>query len=93
MLYKRYKKATLFIISDKSEEIYEIIKDTTHHDATLFKGTGCYEGKDKQLLYSVVNSDATKQLIPLIRGVDPHAFINVMKTEELDGRFHDIPQD
>lgn len=93
MLYKRYKKATLFIISDKSEEIYEIIKDTTHHDATLFKGTGCYEGKDKQLLYSVVNSDATKQLIPLIRDVDPHAFINVMKTEELDGRFHDIPHD
>ena len=46
-LYKRYKKETLFIISDKSDEIYQIIKETTHHDATLFKGVGCYEGRGK----------------------------------------------
>ena len=29
----------------------------------------------------------------MIRGIDEHAFINVVKTEELDGRFHDIPHD
>lgn len=92
-LYKRYKKETLFIISDKSDEIYQIIKETTHHDATLFKGVGCYEGREKTLLYSVIHSEATRQLIPLIRSADPHAFINIVKTEELDGRFHDIPHD
>ena len=36
-MYKRYQKMTLFIISDKSEEIYHAIKNTTNHDATLFK--------------------------------------------------------
>ena len=92
-LSKRYKKETLFIISDKSDEIYQIIKETTHHDATLFKGVGCYEGREKTLLYSVIHSEATRQLIPLIRSADPHAFINIVKTEELDGRFHDIPHD
>lgn len=44
-MYKRYQKMTLFIISDKSEEIYHAIKNTTNHDATLFKGIGCYEEK------------------------------------------------
>lgn len=93
MLYKRYQKETLFIISDKADEIYHLIKDTTNHDATLFHGIGCYEAKEKEMIYSVINTDARRQLIPLIHSVDPHAFINVVKTEELAGRFHDIPND
>lgn len=93
MLYKRYQKETLFIISDKADEIYRLIKDTTNHDATLFHGIGCYEAKEKEMIYSVINTDASRQLIPLIHSVDPHAFINVVKTEELAGRFHDIPND
>ena len=84
MLYKRYKKETLFIISDKSNEIY---------DATLFQGIGCYEEKEKTLIYSVSNTEAKRQLIPMIRSIDPHAFINIVKTEELEGRFHNTPND
>lgn len=82
-----------FIISDKSEEIYTAIREMTNHDATLFKGIGCYEEKEKTLIYSVINSEAKRELIPLIRKIDSHAFINIIKTEELDGRFHDIPHD
>lgn len=93
MLYKRYKKETLFIISDKSDKIYRAIKDTTNHDATLFQGIGCYEEKEKTLIYSVINAEAKRELIPLIRSIDPHAFINIVKTEELSGRFHDVPND
>ena len=93
MLYKRYQKETLFIISDKADEIYRLIKDTPNQDATLFHGIGCYEAKEKEMIYSVINTDARRQLIPLIHSVDPHAFINVVKTEELAGRFHDIPND
>ena len=93
LMYKRYKKETLFIISDKSNEIYHAIRDLTNHDATLFKGTGCYEEKEKTLIYSVINSDAKRELVPIIRQIDEHAFINIVKTEELDGRFHDIPHD
>ena len=93
LLYKRYQKETLFIISDHAEEIYKAIKETTNHDATLFQGIGCYEEKEKTLLYSVINSEAKRELIPLIRSIDPHAFINIVKTQELQGRFHNIPND
>ena len=93
MLYKRYKKETLFIISDKSNEIYHAIWETTNHDATLFQGIGCYEEKEKTLIYSVINTEAKRQLIPMIRSIDPHAFINIVKTEELEGRFHNTPND
>lgn len=93
LLYKRYQKETLFIISDHAEEIYKAIKETTNHDATLFQGIGCYEEKEKTMLYSVINSEAKRELIPLIRSIDPHAFINIVKTQELKGRFHNIPND
>lgn len=93
LLYKRYQKETLFIISDYAEEIYKAIKETTNHDATLFQGIGCYEEKEKTMLYSVINSEAKRELIPLIRSIDPHAFINIVKTQELQGRFHNIPND
>ena len=92
-LYKRYQKETMFIISDKSNEIYRAIRQRTNHDATLFQGIGCYEEKQKTLIYSVINSEAKRELLPLIRQIDPHAFINVVRTEELAGRFHDIPHD
>ena len=92
-LYKRYQKETMFIISDKSNEIYHAIRETTNHDATLFQGIGCYEEKEKTLIYSVINTEAKRQLIPMIRSIDPHAFINIVKTEELEGRFHNTPND
>ena len=57
-LYKHYKKETLFIISDHSDEIYKAIRELTNHDATLFQGIGCYEEKEKTLIYSVINSEA-----------------------------------
>ena len=93
VLQQPYQKETMFIISDKSNEIYRAIRERTNHDATLFQGIGCYEEKQKTLIYSVINSEAKRELLPLIRQIDPHAFINVVRTEELAGRFHDIPHD
>ena len=86
--YKRYQKHTLLIITDKTQEIYEQIRILTHHDATLFVGTGCYEGTERKMLYSVVSSDQVSTVINIIKEIDPKAFINSLKTEELSGRFY-----
>ena len=83
----------MFIISDKSNEIKPPVWERSNHDVRLFQGIGCYEERQKTLIYSVINSEAKRELLPLIRQIDPHAFINVVRTEELAGRFHDIPHD
>lgn len=93
MFHKRYKKETLFIISPKANEIYRTIKEITNHDATLFKGIGCYEEKEQTLIYSVIHSEAKRELILLIHSIDPYAFINIVKTEELAGNFNNVPND
>lgn len=46
-VYKRYQKRTLFIITDQPEAVYKEIMENTHHGATLFRGTGLYEQKER----------------------------------------------
>ena len=93
LLYKRYQKQTLYIITSKPDEVYEQIRETTHHDATLFKGIGCYEKKECNMLYSVVGSDEIRKVVTKIREIDDRAFINIMKTEQITGRFYKRPND
>ena len=92
-LYKRYQKQTLLIITDYPDQVYQIIRDTTHHDATRLSGIGCYEGREKHLLYSVISAEETSRIIEGIREVDPKAFINCIGTEHITGRFYSSPHD
>lgn len=88
MLHQRYKKHTLFIVTDHPNEVYESIRHLSHHSATRFEGTGCYTGKELTLLYSVVSREEAKLLVKTVRQVDPHAFINIIKTDYINGRFY-----
>lgn len=90
-LYRHYQKQTMFIITEKPDEVYEIIKNCTNHDGTLFKGVGLYGGKEKNMIYSVVSSDEIRMVISKIRKIDSKAFINVTKSEEVQGRFYQEP--
>lgn len=90
-LYKGYQQKTLLIITDKTEEVYAIIRDKFHHDATLFTGIGCYSGAARPMLYSVVSSTEVRTVIAAIKEVDSSAFINVLRTDLLHGRFYKRP--
>ena len=93
MLYKSYQKKTLLVITERPEEVYRVIRDNTNHDATQFTGVGCYEGKERQMLYSVVSAEEAKNTIRDIRKTDSKAFINCLNTEQITGRFYTRPND
>ena len=93
LLDPRFKRMTLFIISDRAPEIYEEIKDTTHHGATLFHGTGLYNGQPRSMIYSVIGSHQVKSIVRAARAIDPHAFINILKTDQVAGNFYRRPHD
>lgn len=92
-LYRRYTKTTLLIITNKSAEVYQLIRDVANHDATLFTGTGCYSGMPKQMLYSVVSGEESQLIANEIRRIDPEAFINVLQSKQILGRFFRRPND
>ncbi len=93
VMFVRYQRNTMYIITERTQEIYELIRNETNHDATLFTGIGCYEGKERKMLYSVVSSEEVRRLMPKIRKADPKAFVNVAKSERIWGRFYQRPND
>ncbi len=92
-LFRKYQKQTLWIITDKPDEVYEQIRIATHHDATLFKGTGLYKNQERDMLYSVVSSDEISQVVSVIKKVDENAFINIVKSNQIQGNFYQRPNE
>lgn len=91
LLYKRYQKQTMFIITSKPQKVYEVIKECTNHDGTLFKGVGFFKGREINMVYSVVSSDEIRMVVAKIKQADPNAFINIVKSEEVMGNFYHRP--
>ena len=91
MLYTRFQKKTLFIVTTKPQEVSSIIFQKSHHGATLLRGEGSFEGQERYVVYSVVSSDESKRVVRAVRSVDPEAFVNTFKTEELKGFFYQRP--
>ncbi len=90
-LFKRYQQDTLLIITDQPMAVYGKIRELTNHDATLIEGSGCYEGAERHILYSVIGREQVDKVIGAIKEIDEHAFINVIKTEQINGRFYRTP--
>ena len=88
MLHQRYKKHTLFIITRHPDEVYEEISKLSHHSATRLDGTGCYSGDNTTMIYSVVSREEAKLLVKKVAEVDPQAFVNIIKTDFINGRFY-----
>jgi uncharacterized membrane-anchored protein YitT (DUF2179 family) len=92
-LYHGYQQKTLLIITNRPDEVYTLIKEKTNHAATSFKGYGFFTKSERTLLYSVVSAYETASLITAIEQIDPGVFINVIRTEQLNGRFYTRPRD
>jgi uncharacterized membrane-anchored protein YitT (DUF2179 family) len=92
-LFQRYQHRTLWIVTDRPEAVYAIIRDATHHAATLFHGTGLYRNEPRSMIYTVLSSDDIRRVVRAVRGIDAHAFINAQRTDTLSGRFYRRPQD
>ena len=92
-LFRRYQHRTLWIVTDKPDEVYAIIRDATHHGATLFQGTGLYRNEPRSMIYTVLSGDDIRRVVHDVRAADPHAFINAQRTDSLTGRFYRKKQD
>jgi len=91
--YRAYQQKTLLIITGRPDEVYALIRERTHHAVTAIHGKGMYDKQERTILYSVVYSDEETPLIKAIHAVDADAFINVIKTEHINGRFFKKPKD
>ena len=90
-LYKKYQQNTLFVVTNKPQEVSEAIARECNHGATILEGEGSYEHCERHVVYSVVSSAESKHVIHAVKETDPEAFVNVIRTEQLSVRFYQKP--
>lgn len=93
MMYRRYQQKTLFVVTNQAQAVYEEISKISHHGATVMDGEGSYQHEERKVVYSVVSSDECKSVIHAVKRADPKAFINVIKTDQILGRFYQRPNE
>jgi uncharacterized membrane-anchored protein YitT (DUF2179 family) len=77
---------TLFIVSDKFEEIRDRIINDLNRGGTYIPGKGMYNGADKTIIFTVVNRREMALLEEYISQIDPEAFVTVIEAKEILGQ-------
>ena len=77
---------TLMIVSDKVDPIKEIILRDIKRGATLLPAVGMYQGKQRNIIYTILTRREMMVLRHRIAEVDPEAFINVIDSKEILGK-------
>lgn len=81
---KSYK--TLFIVSDKYEEVRQAIIHDLNRGGTCINGLGMYQGQERKVIYTTVTRREFIRLKNGIHEIDANAFINVIDSSEILGR-------
>ena len=88
------RRATLLIVTGRETAggVCAQIQDT-QHTATLVEGVGLYNGEPCVMIYSVVADSEVRALTRKIHQSDPKAFVNVLRTQRVVGKFYRRPRD
>ncbi len=86
-VYNFHEKVTLFVVTTKEEEISNLVLSTTDRTYTKLNATLGYSKSEASLMMIVINKEEIKHTIDAFEAVDPHCFIDVIKTSTVAGNF------
>lgn len=88
---KTYK--TLFIVSDKYEEVRTAIVNDLNRGGTCINAVGMYKGQERKVIYTTVTRSEFVKLKSGIRAIDENVFISVIDSSEVLGKgFKALPK-
>ena len=73
------------IVSDKPEEIARDICEKLDRGATFLHGQGCYSGREKKVLLTVVKKGQLAELKELVMERDENAFVIFQEAHQVLG--------
>lgn len=86
--YNHYARMTLQITTSKPDAVIQCLIKNYRHGLSRVDGIGGYSGRNISLIHVVVSSYEVGEMVALMRTVDPHVIVNVMKTENFYGGFY-----
>ena len=92
-MHKRYTHQAILIVTKDPQGVIDSILNSVRHGITKIEATGAYSNDGKTLLYTVVNSFETSEVVKLALKGDPDAFIETRETDEVYGNYYQKPLD
>lgn len=85
---------TVFIITDRIEEVKNYILNDLQRGGTCFPGLGLYQGHERKMIYVTLDRGDLVKLKANLRHLDPNAFVNVIESSEIMGYgFKALPEE
>lgn len=88
VIYTRYSKKTLLIITEHAQEVADDIRTTTNHSCTILTGEGGFSHEQTKMVYMIIRADEVNFVRRRIRAIDEKAFINVLNSSLVTGNFY-----
>ena len=82
--FNSYK--TAFIVTDKAEQVRDLIIKDINRGGTCFFGKGLYKGVDRKMIYVTLTRPELVKLQSALKDIDPDAFLNVVSSTEIMGK-------
>lgn len=76
---------SVFIISDKVEDVGDAIMDRLGRGVTYLHGEGAYTGDNKKVIFTVITRLEEAKLKSIVEEIDDHAFLAVGNIAEVRG--------
>ncbi len=90
-LHHRYERVTLQVTTKEAEAVMKAYIANYRHGISCVKAIGGYSHQDMYLLHTVVSSYEVEDIVALMRSVDPHVIVNMLRTENFYGKFYRAP--
>lgn len=91
--YHRYERVTLQVTTKKAQAVMNKYIKNYRHGISCVEAIGGYSHEKMYLLHIVVSSYEVLDIVELMKTVDSHIIVNVIKTENFFGGFYRPPID
>lgn len=86
-IHTRHIKLSLMVVTNKGEKVKKELLDNLYRGVTVVDGEGAYSQAKLKVLYTVITRYELAFVRPLIKNIDPNAFVSISETMEVMGNF------
>ena len=80
------RNMTVFIISEKWDEIAPHVMNDMNRGVTFLHGEGAYTGQPREIVYCIIKTTELAKLKAIVRKHDTKALFSIVETKEVVGR-------
>jgi uncharacterized membrane-anchored protein YitT (DUF2179 family) len=86
-IHTRHIKLALMVVTSRGEELKKELLSKLYRGITVMEGKGAYSNARRVVLYTVISRYELASVRPVIKEIDPHAFVSVSESIEVMGNF------